>query len=346
MDAAPTPADVGAAEIELERSLLARGSAAADIDATIPVIDMSQPDEAVAAEMWEAASSVGFFTVVGHGIPQEVIERSFGVAQDFFSLSQEEKESASPFAQQLNSGYEYMKQVRPSTGTADQKESLQVTARRGCMEGRWPASPVEFEEASRTMAEGCNALVGRILSLLEPKACPDLAPGTLAGAHTLWGDDGQCTLRYLHYPPMDVAALDQLTGGGEGGAVHWRAGPHTDWDCITLLFQRVGQAGLECSANPRDMTKAQGWAAVPPTEGGIAINIGDMLSRWSDGRLHSNLHRVRMPTKEECTPPSSRYSIAFFAQADKATVISSRESEPITAGDYILSRIRANFAKG
>ena len=51
-----------------------------------------------------------------------------------------------------------------------------------------------------------------------------------------------------------------------------------------------------------------------------------------------------MPTREECTPPSSRYSIAFFAQADKKTVIASRDSEPITAGDYILSRIRSNFA--
>ena len=27
-------------------------------------------------------------------------------------------------------------------------------------------------------------------------------------------------------------------------------------------------------------------------EGGIAVNIGDMLSRWSDGRLYSNLHRL------------------------------------------------------
>jgi isopenicillin N synthase-like dioxygenase len=164
-----------------------------------------------------------------------------------------------------------------------------MTARHGCMEGRWPGSPTGFETASRELATSCNQLVGRILSLLEPRACPDLEPGTLAGAHTLWGEDGQCTLRYLHYPPMDVDTLSKLTGGSE--AMHWRAGPHTDWDCITLLFQRLGQSGLECSANPRDTSKPQGWAAVPPTDGGIAINIGDMLSRWSDGRLHSNLHR-------------------------------------------------------
>ena len=129
------------------------------------------------------------------------------------------------------------------------------------------------------------------------------------------------------------------------------------------------------------MTKAQGWAAVPPTEGGIAINIGDMLSRWSDGRLHSNLHRVRMPTPEENSPPRSRYSMAFFMQvsvsnqpcprlvrysmaffmqvsisnsvltcmplpwqADKKVLIESKHGT-ISAGDYILGRIRSNFEK-
>ena len=117
-------------------------------------------------------------------------------------------------------------------------------------------------------------------------------------------------------------------------------------DCITLLFQREGQPGLECSANPRDQRAAEaGWVAVPPVRGGIAVNIGDMLARWSDGRLYSNLHRVRMPTERECQPPSSRYSIAFFAQADRKAMIECSEHEPITAGDYILGRIRSNFAK-
>ena len=87
------------------------------------------------------------------------------------------------------------------------------------------------------------------------------------------------------------------------------------------------------------------WLKVDPVPGGIAVNIGDMLGRWSDGRLLSNLHRVRMPTKEESSPPKSRYSMAFFMQADKHVCIECETCETITAGDYILGRIRSNFAK-
>ena len=106
----------------------------------------------------------------------------------------------------------------------------------------------------------------------------------------------------------------------------------------------TGNEGLECAANPRvGATTHAGWLKVDPIEGGVAVNIGDMLSRWSDGRLLSNLHRVRMPSAEECNPPKSRYSIGFFAQANKGALIQSETHEPITAGDYILGRIRSNF---
>lgn len=337
--------DVGAADIALERSLRASGfgnAAAADPSSakTVPVIDMSLPDNQIADAMWAAANDVGFFTVINHGICEDAVESAFAASKDFFALPKAEKEAASPFARHLNSGYEFMSQVRPSTGTPDQKESLQVTARKGCMDGRWPSSPTNFRGACDALTDEAHALGQRILHLLEPRACPHLTPGTLAGSHKLWGDDGQCTLRIIHYPPMDVETLKALTGGDD---LYMRAGAHTDWDAVTLLFQRMGQAGLECCANPRSGSEKE-WIPVPPTPGGIAVNIGDMLTRWSDGRLYSNLHRVRMPTPAECTPPSSRYSIAFFMQADKAALISSEKSEPITAGDYILSRIRANYS--
>ena len=85
--------------------------------------------------MWEAATSVGFFTVTNHGVPEAAIEAAFDASAGFFARPLEDKHEASPFAAQHNAGYEYMSQVRPSTGTADQKESLQVTARGGAMDG-------------------------------------------------------------------------------------------------------------------------------------------------------------------------------------------------------------------
>lgn len=303
------------------------------------MIDMSQGDDACAAAMWEAATTVGFFTVVNHGIEKALIDKVFARSAEFFSQSQADKEEQSPFARDMNSGFEYMAQVRPSTGLADRKESLQITARAGAMDGRWPSKPEDFEATSKTLMTQAHALGCRILSLLEPRACPTLEPGTLAESHKLWSHDGQCTLRLLHYMPMDVVTLAKLKASEKQ---HWRAGPHTDWCCCTLLFQRPGNEGLECAANPR--AGSTQWTAVDPVVGGIAVNIGDMLGRWSDNRLLSNLHRVRLPTPAECEPPKPRYSMAFFLQADKHCMLKSETYQPITAGDYILGRIRSNFA--
>lgn len=322
-------------EVLLEHSLRCRPVVAAS-EGQVPVIDLAQPDEVCATAMWDAARDVGFFTVVNHGIPSDAVDAAFEASAAFFRQARAEKEAQSPFARELNSGYEFMTQVRPSTGTADQKESLQITARAGAMDGRWPATPSGFEEVATSFSSAAHALGQRILDLLEAKACPHLQPGTLSGAHHLWGDDGQCTLRMLHYPPVDLADVPPN---------YWRAGPHTDWCCVTLLFQQPGNEGLECAANPRASGSdgGAGWLKVDPVLGGIAVNIGDMLSRWSSDRLLSNLHRVRMPTAAEASPPRSRYSIAFFMQADKRAQIESRHGT-ITAGEYILGRIRSNFA--
>ena len=326
------------ADAALEAGLRARGGFAKAGAGAVPVVDLAAPGAAEA--LWAAASTVGFFTVVNHGLPPALLEGMFARSERFFAQPQAVKETSSPFARQFNSGYEFMTQVRPSTGVPDHKESLQLTARTGVMDGRWPAEPADFEPHAREFMEAAMRVGKRILDLLQPRACPALPAGALAAAHTLWGPDGQTTLRLLHYPPMSADALEGLSPN------HWRAGPHTDWCNLTLLFQRVGQGGLECAANPRaDRDRPTEWIEAPPVEGGITVNIGDMLSRWSDARLLSNLHRVRMPTAAECSPPKSRYSIAFFLQADKSAVIDSGGSQPpITAGDYILGRIRSNFS--
>ena len=123
----------------------------------------------------------------------------------------------------------------------------------------------------------------------------------------------------------------------------WRAGAHTDFDCLTLLHQKVGQSGLQlCPGKESDDLE---WTDVPPIAGVITCNIGDMLMRWSDDQLKSTLHRVRMPQPDEYQ--GSRYSMPFFCQANKDAIIQGprKAYDPITAHDYLQQRIAANFAK-
>ena len=77
----------------------------------------------------------------------------------------------------------------------------------------------------------------------------------------------------------------------------------------------------------------------------VTCNIGDMLMGWSDDKLLSTLHRVRMPRADEYLGP--RYSIPFSCQANKDAVIQgpAKSHAPITAHDYLQQRIAANYAK-
>jgi isopenicillin N synthase-like dioxygenase len=142
-------------------------------------------------------------------------------------------------------------------------------------------------------------------------------------------------LRMLHYFAADPALSDRPD--------LWRAGAHTDWDCLTLLFQQPGQGGLQvCPGKDRE---ARLWTPIEPAEGVITCNIGDMLMRWSDDQLQSTFHRVKNPGPDEYQ--GARYSLAFFCQANRDAVVEGpgKKYEPITAEDYLAWRINSNFTK-
>lgn len=125
--------------------------------------------------------------------------------------------------------------------------------------------------------------------------------------------DSQTTLRLLHYHSVE---------GKEFGPNFWRAGAHTDFDVLTLLFQRPGEGGLEvCPGRGAvgDFAVGSTWTPVPARGDIIVCNIGDQLMRWSDDVLKSNFHRVKLPGPND--PKGPRYSIAFFNQARTETVI-------------------------
>ena len=94
-------------DIAVEASLKTSGlgSAAVVDDGVVPTIDLSAPDKTqVAQQLWQAATQVGFFSVVGHGIPQSVIDDAFGASAHFFAQPLDDKKKQSPGDMKSNAG--------------------------------------------------------------------------------------------------------------------------------------------------------------------------------------------------------------------------------------------------
>lgn len=320
-------------ELEFESTLGGMGTETQD--RIIPIIDVSNFEarrEEITQALWQAATEVGFFQLSHHNLDLNLIRQTFNVTESFFALDQEQKQLY-PLKAGLNAGWEFMEQVRPSTGTADQKESFQITLPH--MDNLWPLQTVvpEFQRTVLEFEYKAWQLGMQILSCFADKL--GFERDFFHHAHDRSSEEFQSTLRLLHYLP--------LQGNEEAPEGIWRAGAHTDFDCLTMVFQKEGQEGLQVCPG-KDAQKTQVWSSVIPKDDLITCNIGDMLMRWSDDQLKSTLHRVCMPKPEEYRGP--RYSMAYFCQANKDVMIQGPKKKypAISAKDYLTQRIKANFA--
>lgn len=321
--------DFGLAELSKEATI---GEMGTTVDRDIPRIDLSdfhKRKQEIADQLWAASVDIGFFQLVGHGIPQSQIDEAFEMTARFFDMPMETK-AKYPLVKGTNSGWEYKAQVRPSTGTADNKESYQITMPR--MAPLWPTGEeLPGFKAVMLAFERANWALGmKVLSCFAMKL--GFSEDFFTEAHDPLSPEYQSTLRLLHYLPMENAKPEDFKG--------WRAGAHSDFDCLTILHQKSGQGGLQvCPGKDHD---SHAWTDVVPEDGVITCNIGDMLMRWSDDQLQSTLHRVRMPREDEYL--GSRYSLPFFCQANRDAIIQGpgKVYPPITAHDYLVQRVTAN----
>jgi isopenicillin N synthase-like dioxygenase len=132
----------------------------------------------------------------------------------------------------------------------------------------------------------------------------------------------------IYYPPQPPDAADDQFG----------VSPHTDWGCLTLLYQDQ-TGGLEVQG--RDGT----WVTAHPIRGTFVVNVGDLLARWTNDRFKSTPHRVVNRSGR------ARYSCAVFVDPDRDTLIDpvvrpgeAARYEPVTCGAYVQSRFDAAFA--
>jgi isopenicillin N synthase-like dioxygenase len=142
--------------------------------------------------------------------------------------------------------------------------------------------------------------------------------------------NGNSILRPIHYPPIQTEPK-----GAE------RAAAHGDINLITLLMGAQGK-GLQVQNHNGDWIDAM----AEPDE--IMINVGDMLSRHSNNKLKSTIHRVVNPPKEMWG--TSRYSIPFFMHPISDMRLDVLEAcidannpkgyDDITAGDFLDQRLK------
>ena len=319
---------------------------------TIPLIDLSNFSRRraeISEQLWDAATNYGFFQLVNHGIPIKDIDFAFIQGSRFFDLTESEKAKFS-LRKFKNAGWESRKQVRSSTGVADQKESYQIIQPR--MRGLWPEESQlpGFKRQLLAFEKSCWFLSMQLMGCFAEKL--GLQKDFFTDAHNPEQSDYQSTLRLLHYyassedASSDNASSDNAPEPKDSEISasqpkhQWWAGAHTDYNCLTLLFQRNHQRGLEICCEEKQET--QTWAPVTPDEGLITCNIGDMLMRWSDDKLRSTPHRVAMP--EGSGSFDDRHSMAFFCQANGRQTIYGPEGKypPISAKEFLKQRLATN----
>ncbi|KGO45263.1 Oxoglutarate/iron-dependent dioxygenase [Penicillium expansum] len=340
-------------------------SAAVDKDdLMIPLIDFGpfftgtpSDKHAVALSITQAFKTSGFLYLKAHGIPPSIVSKVFASSARFFARPQSQKDSLGWTTPQSNRGYvaigrEKLMTVDETNGAEalrasapDIKETMEIG--REEVEGlpnRWPDhlddEGKEFKKTMQSFFEMGKTLHKHIMQAI--------ALGMNLPEHFFDGsvNAGDNTLRLLHYPPVSKQVF-------ENNSNQVRAGEHSDYGSITLLFQdRHG--GLQVRSPKGTFVDAT------PIADTIVVNAGDLLARWSNDTIKSTRHRVIQPTAPEgsghdASEYPARYSIAYFCNPNNDKLIEAlpgtfgeeiqveKKYSAITSGDYLVQRLTATY---
>ncbi|CAD7697646.1 unnamed protein product [Ostreobium quekettii] len=234
----------------------------------VPMVDMSTDEEVAAAVVRQACTTLGFFKVANHGVPQALVDAFFEHCHRLFALPIAEKMA---MLQDVNNrGYTPMAEetLDPGAQSApDTKEGFYFgrEVALGSEEAskplhgpnQWPdeASVPGFRDGATQYYEALRGLAMRLLRLFARAL--NLAPEFFDDKFTR----PIVSLRPLHYS----AQVSQPEAGTFG------AGAHTDYGMLTILATD-DTPGLQIHVGGQ-------WIDVPPQHGTFIINIGDLLER-------------------------------------------------------------------
>ncbi|CAH1424397.1 unnamed protein product [Lactuca virosa] len=237
-------------------------------DELIPVIDLSNyEDPEVMKLVCSAAEKWGFFQIVNHGVPLNIINGVKEATHKFFEYPTDEKNKYSSqnspsknvtiltsFNPDVDKAYEWKDHL--SCFYVSDEEALEF----------WPSvCKHQLLEYLKT----CDSLIKRLLELVIkglgiPKINETNKPIVM----------GAKSINLNYYP---ICPNPELSIG---------ASSHSDISTLTVLLQDHN-GGLYVRKLDSD-----NWIHVPPVKEALTINIGDALQIMSNGRYKSVEHKV------------------------------------------------------
>jgi isopenicillin N synthase-like dioxygenase len=266
----------------------------------LPVIDLSLADGSAEDRsglhdaLRAAATDVGFFQLVGHGVPEGETNALNDAMRAFFALPEADRLVISNLNSPHYRGYTRTGDEQ-TAGAQDWRDQLDIGTELPphvpgpgepaywWLQGpnQWPPALPALRPAALAWIDRLADVSARLLHelLAAIGARPDFYDAAFAGHPHLH-------LKLVRYPGTAPH------GGGQG------VGTHKDYGFITLLLQdTVG--GLQVQRE--DGT----FLDVPPLPGAFVVNLGELLEVATDGYLKATSHRV-------VSPPGERYSVPFF----------------------------------
>jgi isopenicillin N synthase-like dioxygenase len=305
----------------------------------VPIVDVSgwaggghASRQAIAAAVDDACRSVGFMQIVGHGIPNEVVDGLLGAIDEFFALPMETKQIYRSPRPSINRGYTAPRSERLSYSLGvvtpdDLFEAFNVGSSTADFPGLgldaeiyaaniWPAETLGFEPAVTTWFTHAGALARTMTSIFA------LALGLELGHFRPFTDHSIDVLRINHYDVPDGVRLEPSQLG---------MGAHTDYGIVTILWADP-VPGLEI------LRPDGSWLPVRPAPGALLINLGDLLARWTNDRWLSTMHRV-VPPRDAIGNLVRRRSAAYFHDGNADALISTLEPCRDPSGEHVYDDI-------
>ena len=304
----------------------------------IPKIDISEIEEkefsrTLLQDFFSAYNKYGFGYIINHGIEKTLIEQLFQVSKQFHSQPLSEKMRvaldhnhrgyiAINTSTEVNSKLADVKKPNQSESfmmMREDKSELPDVYLSG--PNQWPKLE-NFKEVLEKYTFNMTKLGRNLMRLaLLSSGVKDLSVMQSLDTPTIW-------LRLLHYPPISKNSPSDLYGSA----------PHTDFGCLTILAQdEIG--GLQVQ------TREGEWIDVPKLEGSFVVNVGDMLSRYTNGLLRSTPHRVINKSGKE------RFSCPFFFDPHTNAVVQPLKGtgkpkfSPINFGEFLREELEASYEK-